>query len=461
MKKDQSKTPLILTPAYGSRHMSHDIAKYKLPEIGVRPEVALDMIKDEVRLDGDARLNLATFVTTYMDESAEKLMQLTSDKNMIDKDEYPQTAEIENRCSKIIADLWNHKDAKHALGFSCVGSSEAVMLGGMALKFNWRAKRKREGKSYDKPNLIMGSNTQICWDKFCRYWDVEPRFVPVEEGRYCLGVKEAIDLCDENTIGVVAILGSTFTGEYEDVKGLDKALEQYNKKSGHNIHIHVDAASGGFIAPFLQPKLEWDFRLKWVASINSSGHKYGLVYPGLGWLVFADKKNLPEELVFNVNYLGSDMPTLTLNFSRPASQVVAQYYNFLRLGFEGYKAIHQTSQNVALFLADKIEKTGLFDILSKGDDLPVLSFKLKKSMNFTLFELSDRLRMKGFQVPAYTLPENLKDLCIMRMVIREGFTMQIAENLIVAFKEALSYFAKHQNREVDEPPSNTFDHSGK
>jgi glutamate decarboxylase len=453
--------PLILIPAYGSRHMSHSIPKYKLHDVGVRPEVALDLIRDEVRLDGDARLNLATFVTTYMDENAEKLMQETADKNMIDKDEYPQTAEIENRCTTIIADLWKHKDPKEALGFSCVGSSEAVMLGGLALKFRWAERRKEQNLCHSKPNLILGSNTQICWDKFCRYWDVEPRFVPVKEGRYCLGVEEAIKLCDENTIGVVAILGSTFTGEYEDVKGLNKALEKYNSQTGHDISIHVDAASGGFVAPFLQPKLEWDFRLKWVASINSSGHKYGLVYPGLGWLVFADRQNCPKELIFNVNYLGSDMPTLTLNFSRPASQIIAQYYNFLRLGYSGYKAIHQTSQNVALYLSDEIEKTGLFEILSRGNELPVLSYRFKKKMNFTLFELSDRLRMKGFQVPAYTMPDNLKDLVIMRMVIREGFTMQMADNLMVAFRGALDYFKNQPGRVPEAPGRTNFDHSGK
>ena len=461
MRYSKNTSSHLFTPAYGSRSMSQAVPKYRLQEEGLSPEVTLDLIRDEIRLDGDAKLNLATFVTTYMDEHAEKLMSLTADKNMIDKDEYPQTAEIEDRCTKIIADLWNHEDPKEALGFSCVGSSEAVMLGGLALKFRYKKRRQQKGLPFDKPNLVLGSNAQICWDKFCRYWDVEPRFVPVEKGRYCLGVQEAIDLVDENTIGVVAILGSTFTGEYEDVKGLDKALERYNAKTNHQIPIHVDAASGGFVAPFLQPKLEWDFRLKWVASINSSGHKYGLVYPGLGWLLFANKESLPEELIFNVNYLGANMPTLTLNFSRPASQVIAQYYNFLRLGFSGYKAIHKTCQNVALFLSKEIAQTSLFTILSKGLDLPLLSFTFIKPMNFTLFELSDRLRMKGYQVPAYTMPQNLKDLTIMRMVIREGFTMQMAENLMIAFKDALEYFSNQPDRKPQDKKGSSFDHSGK
>ena len=341
----------------------------------MRGDVAYQIVHDELMLDGNARLNLATFVTTYMDPYADKLMAETFDKNMIDKDEYPQTAAIEMRCVNMLSRLFNSPEPDKATGCSTTGSSEAAMLGGLALKRKWQQRRKAEGKPIDRPNLVTGINVQVCWDKFANYWDVEMRLVPMEGDRYHLSPEEAVKLCDENTIGVVVVMGSTFDGSYEDVKKMSELLDDLQKRTGLDIPIHVDGASGGFVAPFLDPDLEWDFRVSRVQSINTSGHKYGLVYPGVGWAIWRDAEALPEDLIFWVNYLGDEMPTFALNFSRPGSQVVAQYYNFLRLGFEGYRRVQQYAREVAMYTAGAIEKMGPFELLTRGDELPVFAFK--------------------------------------------------------------------------------------
>ncbi len=326
------------------------------------PRVAYRLLHDELMLDGNARQNLATFVTTYMDEEADRLFAESLDKNMIDKDEYPQTAAIEGRCVSIMSALWNSPDHETATGTSTTGSSEAVMLGGLALKWRWRQRREAAGLPSDRPNLVMGINVQVVWEKFCRYWDVEPRYAPIEEGRLQLNADEALKLCDENTIGVVAILGLTFDGLYEPVKEIAEALDDLAASGGPDIPVHVDGASGGFIAPFLDPDLEWDFRVPRVHSINASGHKYGLVYPGVGWVIWRTPQDLPEDLVFHVNYLGGDMPTFALNFSRPGAQVIAQYYNFIRLGFEGYREIQQACRDAATYTAQQVAAIGPYEL---------------------------------------------------------------------------------------------------
>ncbi|MFM7878391.1 MAG: glutamate decarboxylase [Microcystis panniformis] len=367
----------LITPTYASRALTSAVPKYEIPEGEMPPAVAYNLIRDELALDGNSRLNLATFVTTWMEPEAKQLMAETFDKNMIDKDEYPQTAEIELRCVNMIARLWNAPKGAAATGCSTIGSSEAAMLGGMALKWQWRKRRQKEGKPTDKPNLVMGINVQVCWEKFCRYWEVEPRFVPMEGNRFHLDATEAIKLIDENTIGVIAIMGSTFDGSYEPVQEINDALEKLNRETGWEVPLHVDGASGGFIAPFLDPDLVWDFRLKWVKSINASGHKYGLVYPGVGWIIWRDRQELPEELIFHCNYLGGDLPNFALNFSRPGNQVVAQYYNFLLLGKEGYRQIHQACRDTALYLSGEIAKMGPFELITDGSTIPVFAWKLK------------------------------------------------------------------------------------
>ena len=434
-----------LTPTYAARGLNANVPRYRLPKEGMLPRIAYTLIHDELLLDGNARLNLATFVTTWMEPEAQKLMTETFDKNMIDKDEYPQTAEIENRCVNIIARLWNAPEQYKTVGTSTIGSSEAAMLSGMALKWRWRARMQAQGKPAAKPNLVMGINVQVCWEKFTRYWEIEPRFVPIENNRYHLSAEEAIKYCDENTIGVVAILGSTFDGSYEPIKEISAALDHLQAEKGLDIPIHVDAASGGFVAPFIQPDLEWDFRVPRVVSINASGHKYGLVYPGVGWAIWRDQEVLPEELIFNVNYLGGQMPTFTLNFSRPGSQIVAQYYNFLRLGMDGYTRIQRTCQDIALYLSDQIAKLGPFSLITDGSDLPVFAWQLKsqeqEETNFTLFDMSERLRYNGWLVPAYIMPKNCEDLIVQRIVVKEGFSRDMADILLRDMRAALQYFA--------------------
>ena len=437
--KGPSVSSKELTPGPIFTLESERIPRHTMPAGEVSPDVAYQLVHDELMLDGNARLNLATFVTTWMEPQAKQLMAECLDKNMIDKDEYPQTAELEMRCVNILAKLWHADDADEATGCSTTGSSEAAMLGGLALKRRWQQRREAEGKPTDKPNMVMGINVQICWEKFANYWDVEMRLVPMEGDRFILSAEEAVKLCDENTIGVVAILGSTFDGAYEPVKEICAALDDLQAETGLNVPVHVDGASGAFVAPFIDPGLEWDFRLPRVASINASGHKYGLVYPGVGWIVWRDSDALPEDLIFWVNYLGDNMPTFALNFSRPGAQVVAQYYNFLRLGFDGYRrgaaATRATSRPGS---RPRSTKLGPFELLSRGDALPVFAFKVKDDVdNYTVFDVSGALRERGWQVPAYTFPANRTDLAALRVVVRQGFTHDLADMLLADLNRVL------------------------
>lgn len=417
-----------------------EMPDHKIPQTGISSQGAYELLSSELLLDGNARLNLATFVTTWMPPIAGRLMAETAEKNMIDKDEYPMTAEIEARCVRMLSELWHSPDHQEATGCSTTGSSEAAMLSGMALKWRWRERRQAAGKPADKPNLVMGANVQVCWEKFCRYWEVEPRLVPMEGDRFNLGAAEAVALCDENTIGVVGILGSTFDGSYEPIKELSAALDQYESDTGIYVPVHVDGASGGFVAPFLQPDLEWDFRVDRVQSINASGHKYGLVYPGVGWVVWREPAALPKDLVFDVNYLGGHMPTFALNFSRPGSQVIAQYFMFISLGFAGYRRVMQNAQDVATHISSGIAEIGPYDLITEGTDLPVFAFTLKPDRkNYTVFDVSDRLRQKGWLVPAYSFPENREDLSVLRVVVRAGMTHDMADLLLDALREQTDY----------------------
>lgn len=427
------------TPVFGSKESDEEIAKNELPEHTIQASLAYQLIKDELLDEGNARQNLATFCQTYMEDEAVKLMSETLEKNAIDKSEYPQTADIENRCVNMIAHLWNAPQDKNYIGTSTVGSSEACMLGGMAMKFRWRKRAEALGLDITKkPNLIISSGYQVCWEKFCVYWDVELRVIPMDETHMSLDVDKAIKAIDEYTIGIVGILGITYTGKLDDIKALDEALSIYNASTKHTVGIHVDAASGGLFIPFTKPQLAWDFRLENVLSINTSGHKYGLVYPGVGWVVWKDAAYLPEELIFKVSYLGGEMPTMALNFSRSASQIIGQYYNFIRLGKEGYTQIHEKTRDVALYLSNEIESTGLFTIYNDGENLPIVCYRLKEDqVEWSLYDLADRLMMHGWQVPAYPLPVNLDDVIIQRIVCRADFSRDMAELFIRDFHQAI------------------------
>ncbi|MER8233365.1 glutamate decarboxylase [Streptomyces sp. NPDC101490] len=426
---------LALNPFFGEANpvggMAQAPPRHRMPDGPLPPMSAYQLVHDELMLDGNARLNLATFVTTWMEPQAGVLMGECRDKNMIDKDEYPRTAELERRCVAMLAHLWNAPDPATAVGCSTTGSSEACMLAGMALKRRWSRRNADRYPGSARPNLVMGVNVQVCWEKFCNFWEVEPRIVPMEGDRYHLDAASAAALCDENTIGVVAVLGSTFDGSYEPVAEICAALDELRDRTGVDVPVHVDGASGAMIAPFLDEELVWDFRLPRVASINTSGHKYGLVYPGVGWALWRSPAELPEELVFRVNYLGGDMPTFALNFSRPGAQVVAQYYNFLRLGREGYRAVQQTSRDIARGLAERIEAMGDFRLLTRGDQLPVFAFTTTPDVTaFDVFDVSRRLRERGWLVPAYTFPAHREDLSVLRVVCRNGFSADLAGLLI-------------------------------
>ena len=435
----------ILDDVYSSADLSIKVPKYKFPNEEREARNIYQIVHDELMLDGNSRQNLATFCSTWLESEVHQLMDECIDKNMIDKDEYPQTAELENRCVNMLADLWNSPDAANTIGCSTTGSSEAAMLGGLAMKWKWREKMKAMGKSIDKPNLICGP-VQICWHKFARYWDVELREIPLEGDRLIMNAEEVIKRCDENTIGVVPTLGVTFTCQYEPVKEVAEALDKFQKETGIDIPIHVDAASGGFLAPFNSPELEWDFRIERVKSINTSGHKFGLAPLGVGWIVWRDKEELPEDLIFWVNYLGSNIPTFALNFSRPGGQIVAQYYNFLRLGKEGYKKIHQACYETAKYIAERIDKMGPFKVIYNGQGgIPALCWSLKEGANpgYTLYDLADRLRGRGWQVPAYSMPPNRTDLVVQRILVRHGVSKDLGDLLIKDIERCLAYFERN------------------
>lgn len=443
MNEKQVRETIDINPIYARPGEATAAPKFKLPIDPMLPETAYEIVHDEAMMDGNARLNLATFVSTWMDERADKLYQETFDKNAIDKDEYPETARIEEYCWRMLAELWHAPEPENSLGCSTTGSSEACMLGGLAFKRRWQERRKAEGKSTEKPNLIMSSAVQVCWEKFCNYFDVEPRYVPISLEHKVLDGYELEKYVDENTIGVVAIMGVTYTGMYEPVKQIAAALDKIQEDTGLDIPIHVDGASGGMIAPFVQPEIEWDFQIDRVASINTSGHKYGLVYPGLGWVVWKDKALLPESLIFEVSYLGGTMPTFALNFSRPGAQILLQYWAFLRYGYKGYQDVQQSTINVARYLAKEIGKMEPFELWNDASDIPVFAWMLKdEKRNWTLYDLSDRLRMKGWLIPAYPMPTDLTDLTVQRIVVRNGLGMDLADQLVSDIKTAVAYLEK-------------------
>ncbi|WP_431999113.1 glutamate decarboxylase [Sphaerimonospora mesophila] len=419
------------------------LPRTRLPEGPMPPATVSLLIRDELMLDGNPRLNLATFVTTWMEPEAHALMGDTADRNLVDRDEYPATAELEQRCVQMLRHLWHAPRPGARLGTSTIGSSEACMLAGMALKRRWTHRNADRYAAGARPNLVMGTNIQVCWKKFCNFWEVEARLVPMEGDRFHLGAEQAAERCDENTIGVVAVLGSTMDGSYEPVAEICAALDALEERTGRHVPVHVDAASGGMIAPFLEPELEWDFRLPRVASINTSGHKYGLVYPGIGWVLWRDREALPDDLVEHVNYLGGDVPTFTLNFSRPGAHVIGQYYNFLRLGHEGFRKVQGAIREVAVHLAERIEALGCFRLLTRGDQLPVFAFTTTDDVTrFNVFDVSRRLRESGWLVPAYTFPPNRQDLQVLRVVCRNGFSLDLADRLVDDLRNLLPWLRR-------------------
>ena len=407
--------------------LSHTAPKRGFPGRELFPQVAYEIVHDELLLDGVSRMNLATFCTTWLDDQAHRLMTESLDKNIVDKDEYPQTAELERRCVRMIADLWHSPDPASTLGTSTIGSSEAAMLGGLAAKFRWR---KRGGTG--TPNFVCGP-VQVCWEKFARYFDTEIRQIPLRGNQLTMHPDDVAAYCDENTIMVVPTFGQTYTGLFEDVEGISRELDRVQAVSGLDIPIHVDAASGGFLAPFTAPDLIWDFRLPRVKSINASGHKNGLAPLGCGWAIWRTASDLPAELIFDVNYLGGSMPTFNLNFSRPGGQAITQYYHFIRFGRTGYTRVQSAIYRVARHLADGLSRLGPFEVIHDGEPergITAVSWRLREDPGFNLYDLSERLRGRGWLIAAYPLPADRENETIMRAVIRRGFTRDLTDLLL-------------------------------
>jgi glutamate decarboxylase len=436
-----------LDSLYARDSLSRPLPKYRFPADQRDAREAFQLVSDELLLDGNARQNLATFCQTWEEPEVHQLMDLSMNKNQIDKDEYPQTAEIERHCVHMLADLWNAPEAANTIGTSTIGSSEACMLGGMAAKWRWRARRAAQGKSTDHPNMVCGP-VQVVWHKFARYWDIEVREVPMVSGRYCMDADAMLERVDENTILVVATFGVTYTGVYEPVLELSEALDDLQRDTGLDVDLHVDGASGAFLAPFCAPEVQFDFRVPRVKSISTSGHKFGLAPLGVGWVLWRDVAELPDDLIFHVNYLGGDMPVFQVNFSRPAGQVIAQYYDFIRLGREGYQRVHQASYDTGAYLAEEIAKLGPFELVCDSNPLtaiPAVAWRIAEGEDpgYSLFDLADRLRVRGWQVPAYTLTGDLSDVAVQRILVRQGVTRDLASILLDDLKDAIAHFAAH------------------
>ena len=419
-----------LAARFGNRFLLEPAPDHQLPEHGMAATDAMRLVGEELILDGLPMRNLATFVTTWMEPEVQRVIAENLHRNFIDHAEYPQTAEIEQRCIRMLADLFNAPG--ETTGARTQGSSEAIMLGALSLKWKWRGRREQAGQDTARPNLVFGGDVHVVWEKFCRYFDVEPRIIPLQPDKYTIGPEDVEPHVDENTIGVAAVLGTTFTGHADDIVGINELLLRLKEERGLDVPLHVDAASGGFVWPFLYPDSEWDFRLEQVRSINVSGHKFGLVYPGIGWLVFREKSDLPEDLVFYENYLGKTDATFTLNFSTGSAMVLAQYYNFVRLGRDGYRYVIETMQANARLLAEQIANVGEFRLIGgeHEEQLPLVAFQLAEERSYDEFDIAAQLAsQRGWMVPAYTLPPNADHVKIMRALVKQTLGHTLAQTL--------------------------------
>ncbi len=415
---------------FGNRFVTQEVPTRSFPDTGMTATDAMRLVALDLALEGDPIRNLATFVTTWMEPEAQRIISGNLHRNFIDHAEYPRTAEIEQRCIRMLADLF-HAPAE-TTGARTQGSSEAIMLGALSLKWNWRKHRHAAGQPATNPNLVFGGDVHVVWDKFCRYFDVEPRIVPLQRGKYTIGPDDVRSYVDENTIGVAAVLGTTFTGHKDDIVGINNLLLEIKSNRGIDVPLHVDAASGGFVWPFLYPDSEWDFRLEQVRSINVSGHKFGLVYPGIGWLIFRRREDLAQDLVFEENYLGKADPTFTLNFSTGSAMVLAQYYNLVRYGRAGYTYIMRNMQENARMLAEQLQAIGRFELIGAGDEqLPLVAFQLAGENTYDEFDVAWQLSAeRGWMVPAYTLPPDAQDVTIMRALVKQTFSREHVNTLV-------------------------------
>jgi glutamate decarboxylase len=437
-----------VTPTYAGRWVSHGVPKYRLPSGSMSAEAAYQLVHDELNLDGNPALNLASFVTSWMEPQANLLAAQTLAKNMIDQDEYPQTEVIHERVVTMLGRLLHARAADEPTGTATIGSSEAIMLAMLAHKRSWQRRRESEGQPTDRPNVVMGADVHTVWEKFACYFEVEARVAPLEEDRYTIGADQVRPMIDERTIGVAGLLGTTFTGQMDDIASLDRLLVEIESERGWRIPLHIDAASGGFITPFARPEEAWDFRLPSVRSINVSNHKFGLVYPGMGTVLFRSRADLPKELVFHINYLGGNMPNYSLNFSRPSTSVILQYYAFLRLGEEGYGAVVAAMLENARALAAHMKKIDCLEVITDASLFPIVVARSKDPEDVDLERVSRVLRERGWIVPAYTLPANAEHIQVLRIVVKENFSRDMADLLA----EDLTHAVKVTRVGLDQVP---------
>jgi glutamate decarboxylase len=427
---------------YGNRFLTEDAPDGDFPAGGMSALDAMRLVDEELALEGDPQRNLATFVTTWMEPEAQRIIGENLYRNFIDHAEYPISAEIEQRCIRMLADLYHAPG--ETTGARTQGSSEAIMLGALSLKWKWKQRREAESKPVDRPNLVFGGDVHVVWEKFCRYFDVEPRIVPLQDNKFTIGPEDVEPHVDENTIGVAAVLGTTFTGHSDDIPGINKLLVEIKGERGLDVPLHIDAASGGFVWPFLYPDSEWDFRLEQVRSINVSGHKFGLVYPGIGWLIFREPSDLAEDLVFYENYLGKKDATFTLNFSTGASMVLAQYYNFVRYGREGYTYVMRAMQENAIALAGKVKDCGEFELIGEGEEqLPLVAFRLAGDPGYDEFDVSWQLSAeRGWMLPAYTMPPNAEEVKVLRALVKQTLSREQVDRLGADISQACATLEK-------------------
>jgi glutamate decarboxylase len=421
---------------FGNQFLAREVPTSRFPDSGMTAVDAMRLVGLDMALEGEPVRNLATFVTTWMEPEAQRIIADNLHRNFIDHAEYPRTAEIEQRCIRMLADLFHAPG--ETTGARTQGSSEAIMLGALSLKWNWRKRREAAGASTASPNLVFGGDVHVVWEKFCRYFDVEPRIVPLQKDKYTIGPEDVRPHVDENTIGVAAVLGTTFTGHKDDIVGINRMLVELRDERDLDVPLHVDGASGGFVWPFLYPDSEWDFRLEQVRSINVSGHKFGLVYPGVGWLIFRESSDLASDLVFEENYLGKTDATFTLNFSTGSAMVLAQYYNLVRYGREGYGYIMRTMEENARTLAEKLEAMGRFELIGTDEEqLPLVAFRLLSDRDYNEFDLAWQLSAeRGWMVPAYTLPPDAQDVTIMRALVKQTFSREHVDTLAADIAQA-------------------------
>ncbi len=434
----RNKNAPVCTPTFGSRYVCEPIPKTKLPQKSMDPRSAYHLIHDELQTQGNPTLNMASFVTTIMDEECDRLISENLGVNYIDTEVYRANLEIQNRCVAMLSDLCAAPDPAMAWGTACAGSSEAVMLAILAHKRAWQEKRHAQGKPHGRPNIVMGNDVHLVWNKGANYFEVEPRLIPLHPDRFTVSAEEVVERVDENTICAVGVLGTSYTFQYDPIEKINNALVKLKHDKGLDVPLHVDGASGAFIAPFLNPKMKWDFRLEQVKTINVSGHKFGLVYPGIGWALWRDSRDIPQSLITETNVLGFVERSFSLNFSRGGAMILAQYYNFIRLGREGYTRIQKAMRDNARYLAKGIGALGHFNIINDGTYTPCCCCCLKDESRYNAADLVQTLAQKGWIIPAFSMPPNAQSVNAMRMNVKETFSRDMADILIEDMKRAIA-----------------------